>query len=50
MSDMYEYFISCLINDSNIRKWRSLEVLEIYFNQKSIEDKERILRDSAFGC
>ena len=28
----------------------SFEVLEIYFNKKSLENKERILRDAAFGC
>ena len=28
----------------------SFDVLEIYFDQKSIEDKERILRDAGFGC
>lgn len=34
----------------NIIVFNSFQTLEIYFNQKSIEDKERILGDAIFGC
>ncbi len=34
----------------NIIFYNSFKTLEIYFNKKSVEDKERILRDALFGC
>lgn len=37
-------------DDINHNMMTSYKVLEIYFNKKLLEDKERILRDSLFGC
>jgi hypothetical protein len=36
--------------DINNNQTTSFEVLEIYFNRKSFEDKERILQNALFGC
>lgn len=48
MIDLYKYMILFGSKESIIIT--SFEILEIYFNKKSQEDKERILRDAAFGC
>lgn len=37
-------------SDIKYNKLTSFEVLWIYFSKKSQFDKERILRDAAFGC
>lgn len=50
MSEMNEYIFSRLIETEKKEHAGSFKVLKIYFNQKPIEDKQRILTDSAFGC
>ena len=47
---MEEYIYGCLIENSNTIHFGSHDVLRIYFNQKSIEDRQRMLTDSGFGC
>ena len=48
--EMNEYIYQRLITDEKVEHAGSFKVLEIYFGQNPIEDKQRILNDSAFGC